>query len=806
MFSKAIINEGNCAILVYESCLDGFLEASEQLERRANKLLDASGKVKDHPIKDGDVRAIREIIERLRIVLESLGHKKDTGLSSLLGNGKIKAGLSARPQDASYDQGTKRKPFISENGVTTNVLKTAMLPTNGTTVSQLPLSIGFRHRQLTGDSFGMQKETDMTSGAAGHASKSLTSLAKAGLAMHNGVSEAHIYLPSFPTANLVSDGASRGIGGGLSTNDLSSGGISDTSSVAGANKYAEMAKKMGYGTYSNSSSSNPVTPLARMSDHPPIIAEKDCPSVGLRMKDFTVCHRARKIYSDNDESGVFTQLMEPGHIVKGSQPDEPRSGSASTTGTVASQKADGVESYVKQSRTQEGGAKRTPSRVSATKDEPNDSILTQRDAISPQAGKVPTSAATPNRKRSARTSVTPSTSVHEIKTFDVVGRDVWQSNKDGKRKLVESNDDDKVETPKSVSEKSGQSSPTDAKPSRKRKVLKIKKEDIDIQPANAVTPKAESVIKAEVKAEVKADPVAEETKATKKSTKKATTQKPASKAKEKVDDAVMRDKDDEKEGESSLESSKKVNKRVTKSPMEKVADDYPRRKQKINGKRSLKSTLLMSYTGKRKDDIVERLTKAAIYYDRDHQFFDYLDDPKDEHITHLIAPDNMERPTLKVLYALCQGAYILKTDYLQAAERAEKWPDEVGFEHPRWPIKAKRPQASDVMKAIKINILEKGKKLSAVDVEKLACYCGAKVVDKIKEATHCLIPDGAQPLDIVAKHPIPDGATLVTENWFISVIEGMKMLPSDVPPAMVSKGKSKVPVKAPSKSSKNAKR
>ncbi|GBE61502.1 BRCA1 C Terminus (BRCT) domain containing protein, putative [Babesia ovata] len=192
-----------------------------------------------------------------------------------------------------------------------------------------------------------------------------------------------------------------------------------------------------------------------------------------------------------------------------------------------------------------------------------------------------------------------------------------------------------------------------------------------------------------------------------------------------------------------------------------------------------KETLLISYTGKRQDDIEQRLRKAVIYYENGPFVFDYLDSPKEESLTHLIAPLEIQRPTLKVLYAICQGAFILTPEYLEEAEKNEKWPSEIGFEHPKWPLRATRMRPLDLMHDLRIFAPKNGKKLGLEDITGLITLCGGQMVKSAAEATHCLIPEGTNPSQIIAEK-IPKDVTVVTENWLINVIERMMLLPSDL--------------------------
>lgn len=52
------------------------------------------------------------------------------------------------------------------------------------------------------------------------------------------------------------------------------------------------------------------------------------------------------------------------------------------------------------------------------------------------------------------------------------------------------------------------------------------------------------------------------------------------------------------------------------------------------------------------------------------------------------------------------------------------------------------------MAGIKFHLIGKGKKLGPSDVEHLARLCGASVVKTAEEATHCVIPDGADPAEV----------------------------------------------------------
>ncbi|CDR95291.1 hypothetical protein BBBOND_0204490 [Babesia bigemina] len=205
----------------------------------------------------------------------------------------------------------------------------------------------------------------------------------------------------------------------------------------------------------------------------------------------------------------------------------------------------------------------------------------------------------------------------------------------------------------------------------------------------------------------------------------------------------------------------------------------PRATKKPAKPKKAKRPLLISYTGKRQGDIEQRLRKAVIYYEKGQLFFDYLDNPQEERLTHLIAPLEIQRPTLKVLYAICHGAFILTPNYLEEAEKNEKWPSEVGFEHPRWPLRASRMRPLDLMRTIRAFAPQNGNKLSLEDITSLITLCGGKMVNSAAAATHCIIPEGTEPSQIIDGE-LPEDTTVVTENWVVNVIERLTLLPSDL--------------------------
>lgn len=78
----------------------------------------------------------------------------------------------------------------------------------------------------------------------------------------------------------------------------------------------------------------------------------------------------------------------------------------------------------------------------------------------------------------------------------------------------------------------------------------------------------------------------------------------------------------------------------------------------------------------------------------------------------------------------------------------QKWPSEIAYEHPRWPPRSQRLRPFDLMSGITMKLIGGGKKLSAYDVRRLAIHCGARVVETIDEATHCVVSDGTKPEEI----------------------------------------------------------
>lgn len=205
-------------------------------------------------------------------------------------------------------------------------------------------------------------------------------------------------------------------------------------------------------------------------------------------------------------------------------------------------------------------------------------------------------------------------------------------------------------------------------------------------------------------------------------------------------------------------------------------------KYKIKRIKKEKVPLILSFSGKRSNNIIERCTLASIYYEKGHQYFDFINRPNDEEIvTHLIVPHDTERPTLKILYALCQGSFVLTTDFLIKAEEDEKWPSEGDYEHPNWLRKGERIKRGDFLYGSKFYLYERFKKMNHMDVINLIQLCGGKVVNELQKCTHCIIKENPDQ-KLLNKLVVPQNAVLVTENWLINVLEKFDVnLPPDIP-------------------------
>ncbi|AFZ80998.1 hypothetical protein BEWA_004060 [Theileria equi strain WA] len=222
--------------------------------------------------------------------------------------------------------------------------------------------------------------------------------------------------------------------------------------------------------------------------------------------------------------------------------------------------------------------------------------------------------------------------------------------------------------------------------------------------------------------------------------------------------------------------TKETVKRVVKENVSRVV------KEKIRGNKKEKVPLILSFSGKRSNNIIERCTLASIYYEKGHQYFDFINRPSDEEIvTHLIVPHDTERPTLKILYALCQGSFVLTTDFLIKAEEDEKWPAESDYEHPNWLRKTERIKKGDFLYGYKFYLYERFKKMNHMDVINLIQLCGGKVVNELQKCTHCIIKENPD-VKLLNKPSLPQNAVLVTENWLINVLERFDAeLPPDIP-------------------------
>ncbi|CDI74078.1 hypothetical protein, conserved [Eimeria praecox] len=75
-----------------------------------------------------------------------------------------------------------------------------------------------------------------------------------------------------------------------------------------------------------------------------------------------------------------------------------------------------------------------------------------------------------------------------------------------------------------------------------------------------------------------------------------------------------------------------------------------------------------------------------------------------EKITHLICSDELVRPTVKLYFALVNGAFILKEEFLQEARKHKAWPDPHQFQRPDFPSVEMREKSRWLLRSMSICI------------------------------------------------------------------------------------------------------
>ncbi|KAK1938467.1 hypothetical protein X943_001509 [Babesia divergens] len=693
MFARGINSDSNRSTLDYDSCLEGFLEASEQLERCANKLLDLTKSENTTPLKQDDRQVVEDVLKKITCLRSTLGRRNEIGLSALLGSNRVKTGLTLRTGDSNRSAIIRKKVMGDSRSSTGSVTKPALTSANSEHGSHLTLSASFSNVPSMSDSLVLNRRPLVCPPPMSQMSQTCTPQDNGTGKQQSDQPAGAIYRGDLSLGDL--DTSKNSAFNSRKDNSLhtSQSGSTRGRFLLGTSKYLKTPIQMNAGANVNVASTEDI--VSSVSEP----ATESCKTAAprKRLKKAIASETSEQLDIDED-GGAFTQLMEPATLT-------------STFGLIRTPQSDMPDEYI--------GVSNCSAKV--RQDSGPTSVINKADIkpvqsespVVSQAQSVPS-----ERSRSAITSVEETTqqSTSEIEVQGTPDLKCYGE--------VGSKDASVIEEMDKVSQETVGSSTTvgtakrsprgvqNGEPNPKKTKIRTIKGKPDTQ-----------VVTEEIKSQTHATPNKTTT-----ASKNNASELMATKATRSIE-------------KTSKPSKKKLGDGTTaKSPS----------KIKTKRRNSVKSNncLLLSYTGKRRDDIVKRLMKAAIYYEKESQYFDYLDEPKDEHITHLIAPSDIERPTLKVLYALCQGAYILTPDYLYKAEKTEKWPNEIAYEHPRWPPRSQRLRPFDLMSGITMKLIGGGKKLSAYDVGRLAIHCGARVVETIDEATHCVVSDGTKPEEI----------------------------------------------------------
>ncbi|GIX64361.1 BRCA1 C Terminus (BRCT) domain containing protein, putative [Babesia caballi] len=804
----------------YFRCLDGFLESSRHVERQACQLLEAA-KIGDTVLlKDGEIQLLEDLLAKLTRFKNTVEVRPDTGLSLLLGGSRVKAGLSGRYSDSSM-----RSSIVSSDpgssgvvGSSASLSDAQSLGSSAATSDKLTASS--QHTGYALSPAGKLSENVRGAKAAGaRAGESPAARTPRGTGAGEADSSVHLplkYHPALTLKDLETDSAPspKGVAVFPSSSGTPKAGLAHSRTTPGDNSDAA---KRGASVSPRSAipmAASALPPSATKAERKPAAAK--VPGKEVRVAAKAAGDSGAK--ADRKGLGKAAPKAEPAaktEAAGGTKAGKPAKPITKVDAETAKAAKSSIESETKRPVTDVKSLKAVPpAAVKVTK------VIAVRSQSMPKASATAKAAQSPAKPAQAKAKtnadseaggdsappsrgsstpvVTEAMKPEDTKSVDTKAEDTkaedTKAEETKSESMAKQTSDDSVEQSpasrtRAAQKRQGDKGASAVPEAKKSRVTGSK----SFQYASDLTPETPTGKGAASSSK------ADSGKAKGQAVKRGIEKKAASPSKAKVDAIASTrtpTKSAEKAGakavakapaKSPTKTTKSPSSTPTKAPRD--ADKSPGKaaNSPSKGKRSgKKDTPLISYTGKRKDDIEQRLMKAAIYYEKGSQFFDYIDDPREEDLTHLVAPFDVQKPTLKVLYAICQGAFILTPDYLEEAERTEKWPSEVGFEHPRWPMRATRPRPVTLMRNMKLYPVAEGKKLNMLDLTKLVALCGGAVVNTAEEATHYVVPEDADLASLGVK-TVPPNVTVVTENWVVRVIERMVLLPSDLPKTQLAK-------------------
>jgi len=149
-----------------------------------------------------------------------------------------------------------------------------------------------------------------------------------------------------------------------------------------------------------------------------------------------------------------------------------------------------------------------------------------------------------------------------------------------------------------------------------------------------------------------------------------------------------------------------------------------------------------------------------------------------EDTTHLVLGE--KKRTLKVLYALAHGIWIVSFDWVLGSIRKGRWLDEKKFQVTRWFPGCQRARAARDQDKPKLLLdghfvfLNGNTKPAQHELEQLVVICGGRLVDRYKDCTLCISSSSAtRPKRTSSNRPI------VSEEWFLDSLTLYQRQPFD---------------------------